>query len=272
MEDVSNGCHTQAEQQIEAIWDEMTHFGSAQTDAALDFLFQRLCQLVDAQGAYWAGVVQLGDNPKPDPLNGWRPRAYRLFKGHSAWDDTAQETQSRIEKGAADPVFTSTIRDAGNFRVFSRHQVVDEAWYQSDYYKTCFEPFGISDGLIIITPVGEGVESVMGINRINHPTPHFNSEDIQRVTTALRPMQWFHRQLMLAHGLLLADSPLTRSERRVLNGLLSEDTEAQVAEKLELSPSTVHTYVKRICRKYGVRGRTGLVALWLGQNLKTRQR
>ncbi|MEN8169541.1 MAG: helix-turn-helix transcriptional regulator [Pseudomonadota bacterium] len=253
------------QQQIEAIWDGISNFGSARTDAALDFLFDRLCHLLDAQGAYWVGTVQMSDNSKHDPLSGWRPRAYRLFKGHGAWKETAQEANSRIKKGTVDPTFIATTRGAGNFRIFTRHQIVDEEWYQSSYYKTCFEPFGISDGIIVATPVGDGVESVMGMNRINHPTPHFNQKDIRRLSSAMRPMQWFHHQLMLGHGLLLADNPLTPSERRVLNGLLSEATEAEIAKQLGLAPSTVHTYSKRICNKYGVRGRTGLTALWLGR-------
>ncbi len=67
------------------------------------------------------------------------------------------------------------------------------------------------------------------------------------------------------YGLLLAEQPLTASERRVLNGLLTNRSEQQIADDLKLSQNTVHTYCKRICRKFGVRGRTGLMALWLGK-------
>lgn len=58
---------------------------------------------------------------------------------------------------------------------------------------------------------------------------------------------------------------LAPNERRVLELLLTEATEKQIAEKLGLAPSTVHSYVTGIFRKFNVRGRAGLMSLWLSQ-------
>ncbi|WP_133647709.1 PAS domain S-box protein [Paraburkholderia flava] len=52
-------------------------------------------------------------------------------------------------------------------------------------------------------------------------------------------------------------------ERKVLELLLTEATEKQIAEQLGLANSTTHSYITGIFRKYGVRGRAGLMSLWL---------
>ncbi|MFX1767850.1 PAS domain S-box protein [Paraburkholderia sp. A1RI-2L] len=52
-------------------------------------------------------------------------------------------------------------------------------------------------------------------------------------------------------------------ERRVLKLLLTEATEKQIAERLGLAVSTTHSYITGIYRKFGVRGRAGLMSRWL---------
>ena len=42
--------------------------------------------------------------------------------------------------------------------------------------------------------------------------------------------------------------------------------EKVIAAKLKVTPSTLHTYVRSVVRKFGVRGRNGLISLWLGQS------
>lgn len=52
---------------------------------------------------------------------------------------------------------------------------------------------------------------------------------------------------------------LTEREWAVLRGLNSEDGEKQLAERLELSPHTLHSHIKSIYRKVGVQGRLPLL-------------
>ncbi|MGY0556432.1 MULTISPECIES: PAS domain S-box protein [unclassified Lysobacter] len=56
---------------------------------------------------------------------------------------------------------------------------------------------------------------------------------------------------------------LAPHEQKVLELLLSDATEKQIAEKLGLALSTTHSYITGIFRKLGVRGRAGLMSLWL---------
>ena len=71
---------------------------------------------------------------------------------------------------------------------------------------------------------------------------------------------------MLNRGLLHATAPLASYELKVLQLLLTDATEKQIAERLGLAVSTTHSYVTSIFRKFGVRGRAGLMSLWLNQH------
>jgi hypothetical protein len=62
---------------------------------------------------------------------------------------------------------------------------------------------------------------------------------IELFAEVLRGIKWFHRNLLLSHGLLVASSPLTAGERRVLHVLLTDASEREVAARLGLTPGTV---------------------------------
>jgi len=57
--------------------------------------------------------------------------------------------------------------------------------------------------------------------------------------------------------------PLPPRVGQTLELLLAGDSEKQIAAKLKLSPHTVHDYVKRVYRQFGVGTRAELLALWV---------
>lgn len=67
----------------------------------------------------------------------------------------------------------------------------------------------------------------------------------------------------LSRMLVHASAPLARHEQRVLQMLLTDASEKQIADRLGLSFSTTHSYVTGIFRKFRVRGRAGLMSLWI---------
>ena len=71
------------------------------------------------------------------------------------------------------------------------------------------------------------------------------------------------RQAQAASQAPRAPTPLSRQERRVLDQLLTDAPEKEIAATLGLAESTIHSYVASIFRKFGVRGRKGLMSLWL---------
>ena len=113
-------------------------------------------------------------------------------------------------------------------------------------------------------PVNEDAESWFGIHRALD-CPPFTEAERDVIAYALRGIKWFHRQLMLSHGLLLAATPLTPNERRVLHLLLTGRSEKLIAAELDRSYHTVHECVTAIFRKFGVNNRAALMALWLGK-------
>ena len=50
-----------------------------------------------------------------------------------------------------------------------------------------------------------------------------------------------------------------------MNLLLTERVEKEIAYELALTLATTHTYITVLFRKFGVSGRSGLTALWLGK-------
>lgn len=55
-------------------------------------------------------------------------------------------------------------------------------------------------------------------------------------------------------------------ERRLVSLLLTDRVEKEIARDLDLTPATTHTYITALFRKFGVSGRAGLTALWLGNS------
>jgi DNA-binding CsgD family transcriptional regulator len=88
---------------------------------------------------------------------------------------------------------------------------------------------------------------------------------VDQIRDTLRGLVWFQRQLMYRHGLSLVEQPLTAMERRVIRHLLSEKSESGIAATLKQSEHTTHSHIKEIYRKFGVKGRAGLTAIWLSR-------
>lgn len=60
--------------------------------------------------------------------------------------------------------------------------------------------------------------------------------------------------------------PMPRRMRETLDGLLNGQSEKQIAQALEISPNTVHVYVKQVYRRFEVNSRSELLALWIKHN------
>ena len=117
--------------------------------------------------------------------------------------------------------------------------------------------------MYIAFPVNQDAESWFGFFR-KVGTPRFSSVERDTLAYALRGIKWFHRQLMLGYGLLIAKEPLAPAERRVLQYLLSGIPEKEIGLKLGLTANSAHQYVVALYRKFGVNSRAALMSLWLG--------
>lgn len=253
-------------QRCVSLWDNVAEYGAARIEEALQLLLQELATMVDAQNGYWMGTLRVSDIAENDPVYGWRPRAVTYLHPSAKREAAKKEHIRRINNGQINPTIVSNLERAGEYRVNISHEMAPEGWFESEFYQTLFAPLEIVDTLYVVTPLGRDLESWLAFERSGKDKSHFGDREREIISSAVRPLKWFHQQLILHHGVMLAEEPLVPAERRVLNKLLTKMTEQEIADALGLTRTTVHTYCTRIYRKFNVRGRVGLSALWLGES------
>lgn len=248
---------------IHELWDCLADLEAGQVDEALKCLLEGLCALVGGQNAEWFGMVRLTDTPAGDPVNGWRPPVVRFLHANGVLLGMVQAQTQRMDQDFDNRAATELIAQAGRFRAARLCDVAPAGWFESEVYQRYYRDCGREDVIYVAFPVNEDAESWFGIFRAAGQPP-FTAEERDTAAYALRGLKWFHRQLLLSHGLFVAGTPLTQVERRVLHGLLGGRPEKQVAAELGQSPHTTHEYVISIYRKFAVNNRPALLALWLG--------
>jgi len=250
-------------ERIHALWDELADFGAHETDAALDHAMQVLSALVGAQRAFWLGAVRLGS--EPDALGGWRIRGIQRMNEPRTEDAVYKLSRSRLDSGTTDEVTLAQVREAGSFRARLLSELAPPGFVDTPDYDVLYRARGISDAIYVVIPAHEDAESYFGWYRLGTPADPFTAADRDVLAYALRSLKWFQRRVMLHHGLLIAKTPLTPMQRRLVSLLLTERVEKEIAHELGLTLATTHTYITDLFRKFGVSGRSGLTALWLGK-------
>lgn len=248
---------------IHSLWDDLADFDAAQVDLALHYLMQGLCTLVDAQNADWIGTVRLADAARSDPAHGWRPPVVRFLHPTEKLVAAVKEQSRRLYLQLINEAAAAMISRAGQFRAARLCDAVPPEWFDSDFYDAYYRGCDREDAIYVAFPVNRDAESYFGVFRALG-RPRFTPQERDAVAYALRGIKWFHRQVLLSHGLLVAGTPLTHVERRVLQGLLGGQAEKKIAADLGQSYHTTHEYVSAIYRKFGVNNRPALMALWLG--------
>lgn len=250
------------QERIHTLWDELAAFEAADNDKAVRHLLTVVASMVDAQNAYWMGAVRISDDER-DPLFGWRPRTVHYLHPLPNDETFTKERLKTVNRGVPDELTVAHARLAGTFRAGRMRDRVPPEWFTSDVYKG-YLGRSVHDSLVVTAPVSPSAEAYYGFLRMRPDDP-FTEAQRDIAFYAMRGLTWFHRQVMLADGLLVARAPLAPMERKILALLLTDRSEKLIAAELGITPSTLHTYVRDLLRKFGVSGRTGLVALWLGR-------
>jgi DNA-binding CsgD family transcriptional regulator len=249
---------------IHRLWDELTDFPGSETDQALVHFIDGICQLIGAGNAFWLGAVRLSATVPEDPLKGWRPRANRYLHPAPAHEEAYRAQLASIHRHEANAGTTMAISGAGTFRSFRIRQVLPSEWFQSEYFKAYQAARGFHDQCYVVFPLHEDYESYFSFQRVG-VKEDFSATDEAIAAYALRAVKWFHRQLALSYGLLIAEERLSPTQRQVTQLLLTERSEKQIAAEIGKSPHTAHRHIVEIFRKFGVNSRASLMALWLGQ-------
>lgn len=249
------------------LWDELADLPLVEMRGSIELLFSRIAEWIGADNAFWVGVARVRDEEeaKDDILYGWRLRAAER------WLPPTEECQDLVRKVLAhmerDPGMSTReiIRQAGRFRTFRlRDGFIDfEEFSKTQQYDMYFRQAGITDRIWCVFPVNQDAESLFCFDRVNRRS-RFTHEHELLVGQVLRGIKWYHRQLLLNHGLLVGRTPLSPAHRRLLPQLLSDKPEKEIADTLGLSRATTHKYVTDIFRSFGVTNRPGLITLWMG--------
>lgn len=241
----------------------MAGFEAARNEAALLRLLEAVAEMIGAENAYWMGAVRMTED-KRDPLRGWRPRSIRYLR---PLPNDATFTRGRIrslQRGRSiDEATVAQTRLAGTFRACRLKDLVSPEWFKSETYQG-YLGRGVHDSLTVGVPVSAVAEAFYGFLRMRENDP-FTTDERDVAFYAMRGLTWFHRQVLLAHGVDAARTPLSPTERRLLALLLTDRSEKLIAADLGVTPSTVHTYIRGVLRKLGVKGRSGVISLWLGK-------
>lgn len=248
---------------VHRLWDEVADYEAGQADTAVHHLKETLGHMVGAWNATWAGAIRLGEGAADDPLRGWRVAVTRLLAPIEPYPDEGpfKEILAQWDRREIDPSFLLPMRGVGSFRSYAFRRDLPPEWFDSPFYRSHYGAVGTRDAVFIGFPLGQDAESHFGF----YARQAFTDAQIALLAYALRGIKWFHRQMMLTHGLLVATAPLTPAERKVLKLLLTDAPEKQIAEQLELAVSTTHQHVVALFRKFGVRSRAGLMSLWLAR-------
>jgi DNA-binding CsgD family transcriptional regulator len=144
----------------------------------------------------------------------------------------------------------------------------DQRWYRSAVYNEYRRPVHSDGNVISIVNRGSGTYSVLDVNQcFDDPRP--------TLRTKLQ-LAYLHRMFDPLVGTeLVTESQrglagLTPQLRATLERLLAGETEKKIAAQLGVRPATVHEYVGKIYRHFGVHSRAELMAYFIRRRPRPR--
>jgi len=253
---------------IHRIWDRLSEFPEPQLSTrGMQFLLESISEMIDAHHGYWLSGLQLRlVDAERDPMLGWRLGPVFHYKEMPGDKALYQNGVREIEAGSYTPKESTInhLRQAGRFRATLLRDHVSPEFFRSEEYHRHYRARNITDTLFVVAPVNADTEVYFCFNRIGSAKP-FEKDDLNIAADTIRSLGWFHKKVLLEHGLLIAKKPLTPTERKVMRYLLTELSEKQIAEKLAQKADTTHKHIGNIYRKFNINSRAALMAIWLGR-------
>lgn len=251
---------------IHLLWDELNDFGPGSTASALEHCMRSICGWIGAQNAFWAGTVHMarGKTAACDPTLGWRIGGVHVLNNEYTSHERLCKWMQALRTSEPGQTTRAVVAAAGQFRVSSLGTgfVDNDAFQKTAHYDYFYREPGISDRIWAAFPVNVDTESLFVFDTYDAGR-NFSTDELHAVSQALRGVKWFHCRLLLSRGLGISDKPLSPSEQRIIPELLTGAAEKLIAQRLNLTPATVHQYVTGVYRKFGVHGRTEFMSLWL---------
>ncbi|MEX2506742.1 MAG: LuxR C-terminal-related transcriptional regulator [Pseudohongiellaceae bacterium] len=249
---------------IHKVWDRLAELPASRSEESLRYLLEQLGKLLKFHRGWWLGAFRMRMAPEGDPALGWRPGPIVFLQEHREDADAYEQELKLFETGDVAETVVEQLRYSGHFRVKRLRELASPDYFDSDHFRARFTDRGFCDSMIVATPINRHTETYFCFYRMEGQ-PLFSDDDVALAAYALRGLKWFHRQVLLSFGMLIAESPLTPTERKVLTLLLTDRSEKQIAIEMRQRPATTHEYILKVYRKFNIHSRAGLTALWLGQ-------
>ena len=231
---------------------ELAHGSHAQKEHAL----RGLCDLVGAQLGIWLELDELAGGPLllRDTVDvGWSSeRERRMFVAYLD-----------AQPASVDPSHAPLARAMGAHpHVTVRRADVIEAprWYRSSHVQDYRRAGGVDDFIYAGRRLRPGKMRGLSLHRPWGDRP-FRPRDVALIDAFTRESLWLHQP---GSQLERVAAELPPRLRDVLRALARGQSEKLVADALQLSPHTVHQYVKALYRRFGVSSRGELLARVLG--------
>jgi len=232
-------------------------------------LLESLNDLVGAQVSFLLDVQDFHPAGQPRCL-GWEHAGYLSEEG---WQVISSDPMDNVDSQG--PVVTAVFQSPETRCTRLRQQAVpDNVWYRSDFAHNLNRVMGIDSVIFAKIQVDPGGRCMLiGLHR-GFGDRQFGERELTLIDLVGREFDWFFRSLALppvliglrpadcgvsVQGLPEAGEGLSRQLRRTLERLLAGDSEKEAAYRLGLSPHTVHDYVKRLHKLFGVSSRSELL-------------
>lgn len=266
----SGACVSAADvEEIVQLWQSLHKFTALHADEAMEVFLGGIGNMLGSCCGFWVAAAsgkELASSKVTDLYDGYEAVDFIAMPGgmsHKDVDERQTEYSRLCSQYGVCPIAQASINTRGEARAILRSDLMnDDEWREQWVYEKFYVPNGIGDRIVALFPVDEQSESCVVFDRSAKSDPYSRRErDILKLAVA--GVGQLHRELMLLRGGVgNASRLLTPRERDVLKCVLTGDTEKEIADQMGMGRSTLHHHVISIYRKYNVRNRAGLQALW----------
>jgi DNA-binding CsgD family transcriptional regulator len=217
------------------------------------YLMQHLGALIEADTWVWAVAPLLEPGRQP---------VYVYHQTEGFEGDRMSRFLRAVEHpdtGAMTGPFVQMMLAAGGGQVTrERQRIVSDQRYDQSPAKPYWDAAGIGPLLLSARPVtGNGI-SMVGFYRTTDAVP-FTPRETKIAHIVLTEVPWLH-ETSLPHQISKAVPQLPPRCRMILNQLVCGRTRTEIAKDLAISVETVHGYLKKLYRHFGVHSQPELIA------------
>ena len=260
---------------LNKLWAEVSMFPVRDATPALHLLLGKLCKLLGGCDASWMVLRKESKLPRDisadhyqtifEAMNGWAPVTAEYLNPDKVFKRVADRWLMHARKEGVDPITRVMLDGAGKYtRSRTRHDVATDEEWEHHWISKHFNAFyGIGERLLAISPLNKKCEACIIIDRPVGAEPYMTA-DRDFLVFALANVSTLNKRLCMERGLLGTTALLSKRETDTYRLLLTDLSESEIAASLKLSTHTVHDYARQLYRKFGVKGRVGLMAMVLG--------